>query len=222
VFQVKQEAGQSMKFGRKKRETAPPEPFDYSLLPELEPAALEDQVSEGMMLAQFAGRMALKNQIVIGTLTDPAPYDAERYRDAARAVLEEQASESDESARLAEAERMTATGRQGMGQHQHDYRESDTANLLRRQRVHTTVAERLRAMKDDPEYLAGFIERARDDAWGDIAGAITARLDREWPAFAGGPDGETGEPGDSPRKQRKRTRQLQKDLAKLAHEHDRS
>jgi hypothetical protein len=211
-----------MKFGRKKRETAPPEPFDYSLLPDPEPAALEDQVSEGMMLAQFAARMALKNQIVIGTLTDPAPYNTERYADAARSVLEEQALESDESARLAEDERMTATGREGVGQHQHDYRESDTANLLRRQRVHTTVAERLRAMKDDPEYLGGFIERARDDAWGDIAGAITARLDQEWPAITGGRNGEIGEFDDSPRKQRQRTRQLQKDLAKLARERDRS
>jgi hypothetical protein len=211
-----------MKFRRKKRKSAPPEPFDYTLLPDPEPAALEDQVSEGMMLAQFAGRMALKNQIVIGTLTDPAPYDAARYTDAARAVLEEQAVESDESARLAEEERRTATGRQGVGQHQHDYRESDTANLLRRHRVHTTVAERLRAMEEDPDYLAGFIERARDDAWGDIAGAITARLDREWPVFAGVSGAAAGEPDDTPRKQQKRTRQLQKDLARLVQEHDRS
>lgn len=210
-----------MRFRRRKREPAPPESFDYTLLPDPEPAALEDQVSEGMMLAQFAGRMALKNQIVIGTLTDPAPYDPARYTDAARAVLEDQAQEADESARLAEEERRTATGRRGVGQHQHDYRQSDTANLLRRHRLHTTVAERLRMMEDDPEYLAGFIERARDDAWSDIAGAITARLDREWPAFASDSGADEMDQDDTPRKQQKRTRALQRDIARLARQHER-
>ena len=200
-----------MWFRRKHR--VPAKPFDFSTLPIPEPAALEDMVSEGVMLAQFAARMALKNQIVIGALAESVPYHPEYYAAAARAVLNEVIRESEASAHLAERKRAVAAGRSGVGEHQHDYRSSDTANLRRREDVNLAVADRLAALRDDDDYVARLVERARDDAWADIGLAITARLDRDWPALAvSDTDPDYGARRD------KRMRQLRRDVAQLARE----
>lgn len=209
-----------MWFRRKQPVSAP---FDASKVPNAVPASLEHLVSEGLMLAEFAGRMTLKNQIVIGALTEPGPYEADRYRDAARGVLTDMIRMSEDSAALAVEQLEAAAERQGASQHEHDYRQRDAENLRRRESVNTAVAERLQAMRDDPQYVARFIERAREDAWGDVGSAIASKLDRKWPALPVPPDDEGAErpADDSDRKRRRRTRRLQRDLARLVREHER-
>lgn len=168
-------------------------------------------VSEGVMLAEFAARMALKNQIVIGALAESIPYHPDYYADAARAVLTEVIRESEGSAQLAEQKRVVAAGRSGVGQHQHDYRSSDTENLRRREDVNLAVADRLAALRDDGDYVARLVERARDDAWADIGQAITARLDRDWATFTiADTDADYWQQRD------KRMRQLRREVAHLS------
>lgn len=188
--------------------------FDYSTLPDAEPAALEELVDEGMMLAEFAARLALKNQIVIRALTDPEPYDPEHYADLARSVLSERARESEGSAALAGAARKAAAGREGLGDHHHDYRDGDYANLRRRENTHAAVADRLSSRMNDADYLAAFVERARDDAWADVSGAITARLDREWVAPVLDAAGR--------RERDRRMHQLRREVSQLVREHHRA
>jgi hypothetical protein len=209
-----------MWFRRKRPVSAP---FDFSALPEPELASLEDMVSEGVMLTEFAGKMALKNHILVGALTGSEPYDPKHYVDAARAVLTDLIRISDASATLAVEERRAAADRGGASVHQHDYRAEDTENLRRREVVNAGVAERLSTMRDDDAYLAGFIERARNDAWSEIGSAITARLDRDWPSLDLDPDFADAEAPEEPgadfeRTHRKRMRQLRRDLAALARE----
>ncbi|WP_345069705.1 asparagine synthase [Leifsonia kafniensis] len=170
-------------------------------------------VSEGVMLAEFAARMALKNQIVIGALAESLSYDPEYYAESARAVLTEVIRESEGSAQLAEHKREVAAGRGGVGEHQHDYRAGDTANLRRREDVNLAVADRLAALRDDDDYVARLVARARDDAWGDIGQAITARLDRELQAFT-----LTDADADYWNRRDKRMRQLRREVAQLARE----
>lgn len=190
-------------------------PFDFSKLPVAAPASLDDMVSESMMLARFAARMALKNQIIIGVLTGSRDYDPEHYRETAREVLDELVDESGESARLAWEEREAAEGRTAVSQHQHDYTADDAMNLQRREDVHSSVASQLQALRDDDEFLDGFIERARDDAWTDISLAIAAKLDRDWPVLTDSPP----EPGpEYDRRKAKRMRQLRRDLSQLSRE----
>jgi hypothetical protein len=191
----------------------PAKPFDFSSLPIPEPAALEDMVSEGVMLAEFAARMALKNQIVIGALAESVPYHPDYYAESARAVLNEVIHESQGSAQLAERKREVAAGRGGVGEHQHDYRSSDTENLRRREDVNLAVADRLAALRDDDDYVARLVERARDDAWADIGQAITARLDRDWPAFT-----VSDTEADYGLRRDKRMRQLRREVAQLVRE----
>lgn len=166
------------------------------------------------MLAEFAGRMSLKNQIIIGALADSRPYDAVRYADDAQEVLSDLARASEESAALAEKELKMAAGRAGKGRHQHDYRESDLTNLRRRVNLHAAVAERVTELINDTAYLDDFVHRARDDAWAEISTAIAARLDREWPPVVYEPA--TPETEHS---LRERKRKLRRDLAKLEREH---
>ncbi len=156
-------------------------PFNDDALPRRDAASLDEQVEEGVMLAEFGARMALKNQIIVGVLTDPDGFDESRMRAAARATLYEEVQQEDESASIAEGERDSAANRDGTALHHHDYRTDDVANLRRREKVHAAVAERLWRLREDDEYLDRFVARAQADAWREIAAVIESKLDAVWP-----------------------------------------
>lgn len=208
-----------MWFRRRRSATVP---YDRSMVPDVEPATVQEMVSEGEMLAEYAARMALKNRIIITVLTEGGPYTAKRFIEPAKEVLAELGEASRESARLAEEALESAVGRRGVGEHQHDYRSADTANLRRRAKVNVSVADRIWAMRDDPDYLEAFIDRARDDAWTDIARAITASLDRVWPpdpSLVGAPIDSYAET-DTVEARGERVNTLRMELEKLALDHE--
>lgn len=194
-------------------------PFNYSALPEPEQPTLDELVSEGVMLAEFAGRLALKNQIIIGALADRKDYDIARYADTAREVLSELERASEESAALAADSLTRATGRGGTGKHQHDYRDNDIENLRLREKVHRAVAARLAGLLRDDDFVAGFVKDARDAAWADIGTAITARLDRQWPPFRATADIDTPSARDLERQRRRQMRQLRQEIGHLEREY---
>ncbi len=179
-------------------------PFDDDAIPKREAASLAEQVEEGVMLAEFGARMALKNQIIIGVLTDADGFNDEHVRSLARAALYEEVQQEDESASIAEEERDGAELRKGKAQHHHDYRVDDVANLRRREKVHAAVAEKLWRLREDTAYLDSFVARARADAWSEIAGVIENTLDRAWPEIVV-EDKADGSP-------EKRLKQLRKEL----------
>jgi hypothetical protein len=156
-------------------------PFDRTALPEVEPLTFEESFAEGLLVSEAAGRMALKNRIIVMALRGDEPFDAVRASAAAREVLHELVQEMDEVAEWSAAERESAAQREGRSAHQHDYHRADAWNLRLRQRVNAAVAERLTERRNDDAYLAEFAERARQEAWEEIAGAIEARLAQEWP-----------------------------------------
>ncbi|MRG59894.1 asparagine synthase [Agromyces sp. CFH 90414] len=156
-------------------------PFDRSALPEAPQASFEEMVDDGLMMAEGAGRLALKNRFIVQALRGEEPYDDQRAAAAAREVLYELVQEADESAELSHEERESARNRDGRSQHQHDYHRADVLNLRRREKVYAEIAKRLWELREDPEYLATFANRARDAAWGEVAEVIEQRLDREWP-----------------------------------------
>jgi len=153
-------------------------PFDESELPPSKPPSLEDAVSEGLMLAEYAGRLKLKNKIIVGALTREQPYDPTQYLGDARAVLIRLASESERDADRVAGERQLVATMQGKAAHAHDYRYADAPNLEHREAVSVALAETLRARGEDNDYLLGFIESARSDAWADVSRAVEDSLDR--------------------------------------------
>ncbi|WP_395244816.1 asparagine synthase [Agromyces sp. MMS24-K17] len=156
-------------------------PFDRDALPEVVPPPFEDMVEEGLMLAEQAGRMTLKNRFILQALRGDEPWDDDRAAAAAREVLYELVQESDETAEHSAEEREVASNRDGRSQHQHDYHRADALNLRRREKVYAEIAKRLWMKRGDAEYLNAFATRARDAAWAEVSEVIEQRLDREWP-----------------------------------------
>ena len=157
-------------------------PFDRTALPEAEPLTFEESFAEGLLVAESAARMALKNRIIVMALRGDEPFDADRAAAAAREVLHELVQEMNEVAEWSAAERESAAMREGRSAHQHDYHRADAWNLRLRERINAAVSKKLLELRGDPEYLAAFAERARDDAWAEIA-RIDQRLARDWQEF---------------------------------------
>ncbi|WP_394553877.1 hypothetical protein ACDF64_05330 [Agromyces sp. MMS24-JH15] len=156
-------------------------PFDRDALPEVVPPPFEDMVDEGVMLAESAGRMRLKNRFIVQFLRGDEAWDDARAAVAAGEVLESLVQESDEAAELSAENRELASNRDGRSEHQHDYHRADALNLRRREKVYAAIAKQLWRKRADPDYLVDFATRSRDAAWEEIAEVIEQRLDREWP-----------------------------------------
>lgn len=163
-------------------------PFDRSRLPEVAPATFEEMLEEGLLMAESAARMALKNRLIVDALRADEPYSDERAADRARGVLYELVQEADEAAEHVAEEREVAAKREGRSQHQHDYHRDDLLNLRRREKVHAAIAKELWTRRSDDAYISGLVERARDDAWHELGTAIEQELDRRWPRYDEEPD----------------------------------
>lgn len=153
-------------------------PFDESALPPREPLTLEEATDEGLMLADYANRMTVKNRIEVEVLNGDDSYAVEHYIGAAREAIEELAQQSEAAAdRIAEERRWSET-LVGDAEHVHDYRSADRSNLEFRLAAALALADKLRERKHDDAYVEDLIERARGDAWREISAAIEGVLDR--------------------------------------------
>jgi len=152
-------------------------PFDAKALPEPPKPTLQGAVDEGLMLAEYASRMSVKNDIEIGALTGDEPYDIDHYRGAARAALIALAEESGEAAGRIGRQRRWAAYLHGHAEHIHDYHPVDDVNLERREELSMVLADALRERAADDDYLGTLTERARQDAWAEIAAQIEGSLD---------------------------------------------
>ncbi len=166
-----------MKFFRRRRRRKWT-PFDESALPEHEAATVEESTAEGLMLAEYANRMRVKNAIIVGVLTRRETYDADDYVGDAAEALEDLAAEFDAAADRIGVELRDIEHLRGSAEHAHDYRAGDSANLKHRQAVLLALVDILRGRRDDRAYLLELIEAARKDAWADIAREVSETLDR--------------------------------------------
>ncbi|QNE34852.1 hypothetical protein [Leifsonia shinshuensis] len=156
-------------------------PFDEDALPEPAAPTLEQTVEEGMLLAEYATRMAVKNHIVVDTLQYGNDFDPARHTGEAAHLLRELASEQGEAAGRIDADLEVAQGLRGDATHPHDYRDVDVDNLRLRRDAAVALASALRAKADSEEELLALVERGRVDAWDEVGRAIEAGLD----AFSG-------------------------------------
>lgn len=156
-------------------------PFDEDALPPPPQPTREQTVEEGMLLAEYATRMAVKNHIVIDTIQRGHDFDPDRHTAEAAGMLRELASEQGEAAGRIDEELSAAEGLRGDAQHPHDYRDVDVANLSLRRDAATDLAAALRTKADSETELLTLVERGRQDAWDEVGRAIEAGLD----AFSG-------------------------------------
>jgi hypothetical protein len=168
-------------FRRRAEKTTRTRPFDEGALPEPVAPTLEQSVDEGMLLADYATRMAIKNHIVVDTIQYGNSYDPALHAMEAAAMLRELASEQGIAAGRIEEEVAAAETLGGDAMHPHDYRRVDVDNLRLRRDAALALAAALRRRADSDDELAVLVERGRKDAWDEVGRAIEAGLD----AFSG-------------------------------------
>lgn len=138
-----------------------------------------DAVAEGVYIAAAATRLALKNQILVGTIAEGEPYELDRFVPVARETLLSLAVEAEEGAQRLVRLKRVADGRYSQSENMHDYRDRDVRNLRRRRRQYERVARELRSRADNPDELRLLVEAAREAAWGDVEANLERRLNIE-------------------------------------------
>ncbi len=162
---------------RAPKRTVRTRPFDEDALTAPPAPTLDQAVEEGMLLAEYATRMAVKNHIVVDTIQYGNDFDPQRHTGEAARILRELASEQGQAAGRIDEELAAATGVRGDATHPHDYRDVDLDNLGLRRSAALALAAQLREKADSPEQLLALVERGRQDAWDDVGTAIEAGLD---------------------------------------------
>lgn len=145
---------------------------------------MEEIVEQGMLVADVAIRMTVKNDIIMNTLKRGADYDSAQIREMVREATAELASEREKDSKHIEVVRdeVRRTGRSSWSES--NYRNSDSRTLRHRQEVYDGVAEKLRENAEDEEYIAKTAARAREAAWDEIGTSLADRATH--PYYSGG------------------------------------
>lgn len=153
-------------------------------LPERHLAPVDDIVEQGMLVADVAARMTVKNAIILNALGRKADYDEGQIVGMVRDTLISLAKERDRDARHISFMRGEIRRAGTSSWTDNDYGNEDSRTLRHRQEVYEKVAEQLRARAEDEPYLRETAERARVAAWDEIGDSLTRTASH--PYYAGG------------------------------------
>ncbi|WP_337248710.1 asparagine synthase [Leucobacter luti] len=181
-------------------------------LPKRVLAPVEEIVEQGLLVADVAVRMSVKNAIIMNALQKHVDYDGDQIVEMVRQATEDLAKERERDAKHIARMRgeIRDTGRSSWSES--DYGNDDNRTLRHRQEVYERVAEELHARAADDEALRATAQRARDMAWDEIGDSLKERATH--PYYSGGASEEYQEARES------RIQQLiEKDLTSLIQEH---
>ncbi|MBO1900858.1 asparagine synthase [Leucobacter weissii] len=170
-------------------------PRAHRRLPRRELAPVEEIVEQGLLVADVAARMAVKNDIIMNALKRKVDYDEQQIVEMVRSAITELAEERERDAKHIDRMRgeIRSTGRSAWTES--EYGNDDNRTLRHRQEVYEGVAAELRLRADDPDYLTRTAERARAAAWGEIGDSLKERASH--PYYAGGHSAEYRRARDS-------------------------
>ena len=173
-------------FGRRKRRR----PGGRSLrgIPRKVLAPVEEIVEQGLLVADVAVRMNVKNAIIMNALRRDVDYDEEMIRDLARTALTELADERERDAKHIRRMRDEIRDYGRSAWSESEYSNDDNRTLRHRQEVYETLAKELRERAANDEYLNESTRRARDAAWEEIGDSLKVRASH--PYYGGGRDEE--------------------------------
>ncbi|MFA5605577.1 MAG: asparagine synthase [Leucobacter sp.] len=147
-------------------------------------APVEEIVEQGLLVADVAVRMTVKNDIIMNALKRHVDYDSAQIvamvRDATIDLAVERERDAQHIARM--LGEIRSTGRSSWSES--DYGSDDNRTLRHRREVYERVAEELRARADDERYLSETAARARDLAWSEIGDSLKERATH--PYYSGG------------------------------------
>lgn len=170
---------------KRKRKAAP---RTKRRLPQRHLAPVEEIVEQGLMVADVAVRMNVKNAIILNALGNKADYDEQQIKGMVQDAALELAVERERDARHISRMRdeIRKTGYSSWSEN--DYGSGDNATLRHRQEVYEQVAAQLRERADDEQYLTEAAERARKSAWHEIGDSLKEKASH--PYYAGGSSAE--------------------------------
>ncbi|RGE23789.1 asparagine synthase [Leucobacter sp. wl10] len=147
-------------------------------------APVEEIVEQGLLVADVAVRMTVKNAIIMNALKRHVDYNEAQIIEMVRAATEDLARERERDAGHISRmrEEIRSTGRSSWSES--DYGNDDNRTLRHRQEVYERVAEELRARAGDDGYLRDTGERARSMAWHEIGDSLKERASH--PYYSGG------------------------------------
>ncbi len=145
----------------------------------LDPATVDAEADEGLLLAEYATRMRLKNRILVDTMAAGGEADEDAWLDEVRLSLGRLRLEAEQSARRMTAERDAAAATGGLAVHEHDYRHRDAGNLERRRLVAVALSRRLIRWENDDARVRDLLAAAREDAAAEMRSAVAATVVRD-------------------------------------------
>jgi len=169
-------------FKRRRRGKAPGRP------PRRELAPVEEIVEQGLLVADVAARMSVKNAIIMNALKRKVDYDKVQVRDMVRETLIELAEERVRDARHIERMRseIRSTGRSAWSDS--EYGNDDNRTLRHRQEVYEGVAAELRGRAEDADHVNRTAERAWEAAWAEVGDSLKERASHPYYAGGGSPE----------------------------------
>lgn len=153
-------------------------------LPRRELAPVEDIVEQGLLVADVAVRMTVKNAIIMNALKRHVDYDEQQIIDMVRDAVVEVADEREHDAQHISRVRSEIRTHGRSAWTEAEYGNSDSRTLRHREQVYEGVAAELRLRAEDPEYLRETAERARTAAWSEIGDSLKNRASE--PYYGGG------------------------------------
>lgn len=147
-------------------------------------APVEEIVEQGLLVADVAVRMTVKNTIIMNALKRHVDYNEaqiiEMVRDATKDLAQERERDAEHISHM--RGEIRSTGHSSWSES--DYGSDDTRTLRHRQEVYERVAEELHARAKDETYLHDTAERARSMAWHEIGDSLKERASH--PYYSGG------------------------------------
>lgn len=155
-----------------------------SRAPQRELAPVEDIAEQGVLVADVAVRLSVKNAIIMNALAKHQDYSSDRVAELVRDALTDLADERDADAKHLESiiGEIDKFGHSGWAEA--DYGIDDNRTIKHRLAVYRMVAKELRARVTNAEYVTETAENARKAAWTEIGDSLKTKA--EHPYYGGG------------------------------------
>ncbi|MDP3208355.1 MAG: hypothetical protein Q8M65_04325 [Rhodoglobus sp.] len=144
---------------------------------EMRQASIDEMVDDGVLIAAAATRIAIKNLVILKAMRDRVDYSIERTTSDVRQELNNLGAEKDHDAARLTNESARAALRAGDAEGHSDYRHADAFALERRAEVSRRLADRLRELSRDDEFVGKLVEASHAAAWAEIADSIASRAE---------------------------------------------
>lgn len=153
-------------------------------IPQKPLAPVEEIVEQGLLVADVAVRMSVKNTIIMNALRSDVDYEESHVEKLVRDKTIELAEERSRDARHIKRVRdeIKQYGRSAWSET--EYGSDDNRTLKHRQEVYEQLSAELHGRANDQTDIAATAERARTAAWGEIAYSLKERASH--PYYAGG------------------------------------